>query len=332
MYNLVREFASEPIDPITVEQYVNRLENILVRRANHRSNCANNHADDGHTRNLLVNLLQAGSTRGSQFVTHACEIAAADHFHQLYPENFCIEVPSNAGRNFDFTFEADGITFNVEVKTILPQSDSDEKRNLVKFFLPQDQTRPFVRQIRQETGMGISRNCMPFINRALKDANEQLARPKRGITVMLLCCNDFEEQIDALTCFVGPHGILSKTEAAPENAVELAPANVPNVDAVVICNLGHLQAGVLYPDRFAAVYEPADPPAQLHDGGPAWDYLRSYPIALRMQPSMPLDFLVPFYRAFASVYGFIERNRQLNGGDLQAAYFQAINEFLQNGN
>ena len=139
---------------------------------------------------------------------------------------------------------------------------------------------------------------------------------------MLLCCNDLDEQADALTCFIGEHGICGQTETQGKVP---APVDLPNVDAVVVCNLGLLQSGALDPERFDLAHGGYGD--RLTDGSNAWDYQRSVPVAFPLQVGrIPPDMQTPFGEVFLSVHAGIAHFMEQNGGDAQAALFSVFNE------
>ncbi len=314
--SLVSTYAYVPVESVIVGQYVERLEELLERLKSIG-------VDANGLRSKLITALKNKDTGG--FGNLACELAAADHFLTGYPDGFCYQVPSNAPRtgkgmrkSFDFSFEARGITFNVEVKAFAPNRDSFNGLP-VKFFLRLSDTKALYKQ-----GARFSKNCAPAIGRYLLDANSQLTRPARGISVMLLCCNDLDEQADALTCFVGEHGICRQTETQGKVP---APAELPNIDAVVICHLGLLQSGVLDPERFTAALGGNN--VRLTDGSNAWDYSRSFPVAFPLQVDrVPYDMQVPFAEVFRSVHAGVWKYMQKNGDDAQAALFSVFNEVM----
>jgi hypothetical protein len=314
--SLVSTYAHVPVESVIVGQYVERLE-LLLQRLKSRG------VDADDLRSKLVTALQNKGTGG--FATLACELVAVDHFLTDYPDGFCYQVPSNAPRagegtrkSFDFSFEAQGINFHVEVKAFAPNRDSFNGPPVKSFLRPSD-TKALYKQ-----GARFSRNCAPAIGRFLLDANSQLTKPARGISVMLLCCNDLDEQADALTCFVGEHGICRQTET---QGTVPAPAELPNIDAVVICHLGLLQSSVLDPERFSAALGGND--TRLIDGSNAWDYSRSFPVAFPLQRDrVPPDMQVPFGEVFRSVHAGVREHMQKNGGDAQDALFSVFNEVM----
>ena len=317
LISLVGDFSSQPLDPKVVGQYVCRLEEILQYRALHGAK---------DLRDLLVQCLQ---NKDPSFVNHACEIGAADYFRKRYPENFALAVPShqNSGdgphKDFDFTFKSDEITFNVEVKTITPKvkPDEDDGAPRNQSYLTKEQNK-----LLMDFNIDLSDNGMPRLARALKKANGQLARPTSGITVMLYCCNDYDEQIAALTCLIGPNGICNKTVS---DHIVPAPIDLPNVDAVVICNLGLLQASVLYPDRYATAHSIKGQTytERVIDGCAPWDYHHSFPIVVPLG-EMSNDFIKPLLSVFQSIGVIIMKKCGLQIDKLQSAYFETINEIL----
>lgn len=314
--SLVSTYARVPAESKIVSQYVERLEELLVRLKSRG-------VDVNDLRSKLVTALQDKNRGG--FVNLACELSVADYFLTEYPEQFCYQVSSNAPsagvgtrKSFDLSFEAHGITFNVEVKAIMPKAASVNGPP-VKAFLRPSETKALYEQ-----GVRFSKNCAPAIGRFLSDANSQLTKPARGISVMLLCCNDLDEQADALTCFIGKHGICGQTEI---QGIVPAPAELPNIDAVVICHLGLLHAGVLDPERFTVALGGDD--ARLVDGSNAWDYLRSFPVAFPLQWNrVPPDMQGTFGEAFRSVHAGVYKHLQKDMDDVQAALFSAFNEVM----
>lgn len=314
--SLVSTYAQVPVESVIVSQYVERLEELLERLKSRG-------VDADALRSKLVTALQDKGTGG--FANLACELGAADHFLTGYPDGFCYQVPSNAPsagegtwKSFDFSFKAQGITFNVEVKAFAPNDNIFNGPPVKSFLLPSD-TKALYKQ-----GARFSRNCAPAIGRFLLDANSQLTRPAHGISVMLLCCNDLDEQADALTCFFGEHGIFRQTETQGKVP---APAELPNIDAVVICHLGLLQSGVLDPKRFTVALGGNN--TSLTDGSSAWDYSRSFPVAFPLQRDrVPLDMQIPFGEVFRSVHAGVYKHMQKNRSDVQAALFSVFNEVM----
>lgn len=318
--SLVSTYAEVPSDSVIVSQYVERLEQLLGLM---RSKSINTDA----LRSRLVKALQDKEKGG--FATLACELGAVAHFLNGYPNGFCYQVTSNAPRtgegtkkSFDFSFETKGITFNVEVKAFAPKPSNINEKHIVKSFLLPESTKALY-----EKGVRFSSNCAPAIANHLSDANSQLTRPARGLSVMLLCCNDLDEQADALTCFVGKYGICRQTKT---QGIVPAPAELPNIDAVVICHLGLLQSGVIAPQRFTDAHNGTNP--QLDDGSYAWDYSRSLPVALLFQVDRvpPDDIQVLFGEVFRSVHAGVHAYMKINGDDAQTALFSVFNEIRHN--
>lgn len=315
--SLVSDYADVPVESVIVGQYVERLEQLIKRLK-----CSGVNVCDLRTK--LVTSLREKETGG--YANLACELGAADHFLTSYPDGFCYQVLSNAPsagegtrKSFDFSFVTRGITFNVEVKAFAPNSDTRNGPPVKSFLRPSD-TRALYNQ-----GARFSKNCAPAIGRFLVDANSQLTRPASGISVLLLCCNDLDEQADAFTCFVGPHGICRQTQA---QGVVPAPAQLPNIDAVVICHLGFLQSGVLDPERYSAAFGGND--VRPSDGSSLWDYSRSFPVAFPLQTGrVPPDMQVPFGEAFLSMHASVYEHMQKNRCDAQAALFAVFNEVVR---
>jgi len=257
------------------------------------------------------------------YVNHACELAATGYFLQSFPDGFRYQVDSSVpvfgigpAKNFDFSFVADERTFNVEVKAFaVKECPSDEYPPPKAFLTKAD------REALYGLGMRFSKNCAPAIARFLTDANTQLVQPEKGLSVVLLCCNDLDEYTDALTCFIGPHGICGQTE---KEGLVPAPADLPNIDAVVICLLGFNHLAVVDPARFKQFYK--DESVGIADGADAWDYVNAFPVGIYLRPgTQPIDPLDTFMKAFHSYNLNIFELMQQNGGDIQCAVFELFN-------
>jgi hypothetical protein len=244
------------------------------------------------------------------------------YFLKQFPDGFRFQVPSAepvAGRgtakNFDFAFTASGFSFHVEVKAFAPKA-MDRQGPPIKVFLPPDQSEELYEQ-----GARFSSNCAPGIARFLKAANDQLTSPSNGLSLMLLCCNDLDEFADALTCFIGLHGICHQTE---QRGLIPAPSQLPNVDAVVICQLGFNQSAALDPLKFKSFY--GDDSIKIAQGADAWDYTSALPIGFFLRNERPsYDLQVVFGDAFRSNHQNISALMQQNGGDVQQALFSLFN-------
>lgn len=300
-------------DPRIVDQYVEKLCALFSALREKGFD-----ADDLRAR--MTEALRSKETGG--YSNLACELAAAGHFLEHFPEGFRYQVPSGppaagvgTAKNFDFSFMVDNFSFNVEVKAFTPKAPG-RQRPPQKQFLP-----PQVAQALYDVGHRFSSNCAPAIGRFLTDANTQLTRPSDGLSVMLLCCNDLDEFADALTCFVGPHGICYQAE---QQGLVPAPSQLPNIDAVVICQLGFNQSAILDPGKFENFY--GEDGISISDGAEAWNYARALPIALFLRGERPsLALQVEFEKAFQSRHADISNLMAMKGIDAQAALFHLFN-------
>jgi hypothetical protein len=317
LHSLLMAYAQTQ-DPLIVDQYAEKLSALLAVLRSRGFDA------DG-LRKRLIKALCARDTGG--YVNLACELAAASHFLQRFPEGFRYQVPSSepaagAGmaKNFDFSFIVDGFSFNVEVKAFAPKV-GDHQGPPIKLFLP-----PTERKALYDQGARFSNNCAPAIARFLKDANAQLIPTSNGLSVMLLCCNDLNEYADALTCFVGPYGICNQTE---QQGLVPAPAELPNVDVVVICQLGFSQNAVLDPVKLKSFF--GDDGVNIAHGADAWDYARTLPVGLFLRKERPsYELQVAFGDAFRSHHARIFALMELNDGDAQQAVFSLFNTASSN--
>lgn len=310
--SLLRAYAQEQAT-IIVDQYEEGLCELLNTLDSNGFNTAD------LQKRLTVAL---GDKDTGGYVNLACELAAAGYFLKHFPDGFLYQVPSaepsstGMSKNFDFAFVANGFSFHVEVKAFASNPKANQGPP-IKVFLPRDQ-----QQSLYEQGLRFSRHSAPAISRFLNDANSQLTSPPNGLSVMLLCCNDLDEFSDALTCFVGPHGICNQTE---QQGLVPAPSQLPNIDAVIICQLGFNQSSVLDPVKFKSFFGEND--INITHGGAAWDYKTSIPVGLFLRKELPShDLQVAFQEVFRSSHANIAFLMQQNGYDIQQALFALFNE------
>ncbi|HDR9058083.1 TPA: hypothetical protein QDB02_005883 [Burkholderia vietnamiensis] len=310
--SLLRAYAPAQ-NPHIVDQYTDGLCVLLGA-------LRSNGFDTTDLQKRLSTALRDKDTGG--YVNLACELAAVGHFLKHFPDGFRYQVPnaesavgSGVAKNFDYAFVVGDFSFHVEVKAFAPKA-TFRQRSPIKVFLPPDQ-----REELYEQGARFSSNCAPGIARFLKDANDQLTLPSNGLSVMLLCCNDLDEFADALTCFVGPHGICYQTE---QQGLVPAPSQLPNIDAVVICQLGFNQCAVLDPMKLKGFY--ADDSVEIADGAAAWEYTSSLPIGVFLRKERPsAEIQAIFGSAFRSLHANIYTLMQQNGDDAQQALFSIFN-------
>jgi hypothetical protein len=258
------------------------------------------------------------------YINHACELATVGYFLKNFPEGFRYQVESKApaipsgvglAKSFDFSFVADGYMFNVEVKAFTPRP-IDNDAPPIKVFLQRGTVKDLYAQ-----GMRFSSNRAPAIGRFLEDANTQLVRPDSGLSVILLCCNDLDEYADALTCFVGPQGICNMTA---RDGLVPSPADLPNVDAVVICNLGFNHNAVVDHKRMRLFYH--DQSVNIANGAAAWNYAMALPAGFFLRQEVRQESLLKaFMTAFRSYNLHISNLMEQNGMDIQEAVFSLFN-------
>jgi hypothetical protein len=315
--SLLMDYADTQLEQAqeVIEQYLWKLISILTDLQ----------AGGYDTRNLeqlFISVLLDKEKGG--YINHACELAAAAYFMENFPEGFRYQVEgvataplSGTGppKTFDFSFVADSHVFNVEVKTFTPNLINNNA-SPIKVFLPYNSTKALYSQ-----GMRFSSNLAPKIGRFLEDANTQLVRPKDGLSVVLLCCNDLDEYTDALTCFIGRHGICNNK--AKEGLVP-SPADLPNIDAIVISNLGFNHNAVVNPQRIRHFYH--DESVHAIDGAAAWDYALALPTGFFLcQEPRTESLLKTFMTAFGSHNLHVFNLMEQNGGDVQRAVFDLFN-------
>ena len=313
--SLLMSYAREQA-PIIVDQYEEELWRLL--------DTLNSHGFD--TAELQQRLTAAlGDKDTGGYVNLACELAAVGHFLKHFPEGFRYQVPSTEpasdtgmSKNFDFAFIANGFSFHVEVKAFAPNPKAHEGPP-IKLFLPREQQEALYKQ-----GLRFSRHCAPAIARFLNDANNQLTLPTNGLSVMLLCCNDLDEFADALTCFIGPHGICNQTA---QQGLIPAPTQLPNIDAVVICQLGFNQSAVLDPAKFKRFLGEDD--LNIAHGADAWDYKTAFPVGLFLRKEHPsYDLQAVFEKVFRSLHANVAFLMKQSGHGVQDALFALFHEAI----
>lgn len=224
-----------------------------------------------------------------QYVNIACELSVASYFAKKYPRSFKYQVDTITGekarpdkQNFDFQFSDEKRIVNVEVKSF---SRKENKNPLpIKIFAPEN-TRRFMK----ENGMPFEANCMPTMKRFLDAANSQLPESRDGLNVVVLCCNDPDEYADALECLVGQNGVL---QSSPGSLGKLAPVlgDLPNIQAIVICNLGFSHLGVLDTDKVKCIYK--DQINEFRNGIVGWHYNANIPVGVYTDRNKNSDFFL----------------------------------------
>ncbi|VWD45034.1 hypothetical protein BLA39750_05673 [Burkholderia lata] len=344
------EYADNP-SPQVVEQYSEKLVAILNDLRAHGFDTMRL---EGHLVASLRNREEGG------YLNYACELSAAGYFSTHYPQHFRYQVVNTTTLNqtstgtpktFDFSFVAEGYTFNVEVKAFKPldldyhlstenpvpigdteldenpiidellalyaalagESPSQKGRPL-KSFLPQEVTQKL-----HDRGTEFASTRTTSIKRFLKEkANVQLVRPDNGLSVVMLCCNDPDEFADTLTCLVGPYGVCS---AKTSSDYETSAADLPNIDAVVVCNLGMNHSAVVDTTRWMKILK--DERAAITDGGDfCWDYSKSLPVALLLRPENRSELSEAFAKVFHSHFDYLVETMGERGQYIQNAFFR----------
>lgn len=265
--------------------------------------------------------------RTGEVVRTACELMAAFWFQQKYPVGFRYEVESRPGkqlegplRDFDFAFRVDRSDFNVEVKCF----DRDSEQDVAPFKV-------FNLRVRQEfdaTGVEYSRNRNQTLLQFLKKANCQLVRPASGMSVVLLCCKDWDVMADVLECLVGQNGILNARHAESTllnetpGAAQVKRADLANIDAVVICDAGMYHEAAVRRTRFAKT-SPID--VALNSGKQPWQYESSVPFGFFINAAdIPAKLQEEFSQVFNSHTGWLGQLLK-DGYSLQDAMFAVCN-------
>jgi hypothetical protein len=275
----------------------------------------------------LAGLLRAGNIEN--VLSQISELGAAEYFRATYPEGFKNHVPnpgsSSTGpdKNFDFTFQAEGIRFNVEVKAFSKPFDASEEGG-AKYFLPE-----LVKQPLYDSGVEMTATLAPAIGRFLRDANSQLLRRDDEMNVVLLCCNDPDEYADVMESLHGPYGLIRASKIAGDSS-HLPNSVVPNlslmtnIDAVVICLTGFLHSGIVNTLRFSRAYKLVG--LSLSDPEHAWDFRFSFPCGfwLHRPPTEPHR-EITFHKVFNSHLKLLLDYYKQHNKDWQAAVFSLIN-------
>lgn len=344
------EYAANPSSQV-VKQYSEKLIAIL-------NDLRAQGFDTARLESDLVASLR--SKEEGDYLNYACELSAAGYFSAHYPQHFQYQVPNTTTKNqassgtpktFDFLFVAEGYTFNVEVKAFKPLDldyhgpvevevpvedaelddnpiiaellalhaalgggSSSKKGRPLKSFLPQEVTQQL-----HDRGTQFASTRATAVKRFLKEkANLQLVRPENGLSVVMLCCNDPDEFADTLTCLAGPYGVRS---AKTSSEYEASAADLPNIDAVVVCNLSMNHSAVVDAPRWMKIMK--DERAAITDGGDfCWDYSKSLPVALFLRSENRPELSEAFAKVFHSHMGHLSERMGEHGQYIQDAFFR----------
>lgn len=315
---ILKSKPNRPSDKV-IEQYVEELFNVVTNLFNSPDEVI---SEIDYVESLLK------QTDSFPYVNHACELSAANSFKLEFPKGFRYQVDNTSTitrtgkpKSFDFSFFVDTHQFNTEVKNF-SRKDANCGRDPVKLFLPRVQSQELYDQ-----GLRPDATCKSAIRGFLINANTQLQRPPIGLSVMLLCCNDLDEYADAMECFIGSHGIIqSATPKNPQTGIVSFPdiGELPNIDAVVICNLGFSHRSVTDTDILKKFYRDDD--VQLVDGSTIWSYKSTLPAGFFLRQEKFSDGLYKiFAESFHLTNGPLIQLRRRHHGNLQAAIFELFN-------
>lgn len=251
----------------------------------------------------------------------SCELAAAFSFQRLFPIKFRYEVPSSQeppvsglSRDFDFAFNAAGRDFNVEVKCF--SRDSAQDREPCKVF------NKSYRQLVDQAGGNYSPNRMQALRKFLADANGQLVRPDNGLSVVLLCCKDWDVMADALECLLGRDGVLT----AVHSAIPGETLSLMNIDAIVLCDAGMYHEAAMRRRSYAAT---SGPDVSLDSGVQPWEYKEWLAFGFFVDAGKISDALqAEFPRIFNLRTTLLHKHLLENGNDLQQAMFDVCNMLM----
>lgn len=257
------------------------------------------------------------------YVNYACELALASGFKKGQPDRFsyqvptpCAETTTGTQRTFDFRFYVKDEQYDVEVKNFSRDWERNETQLPVKLFLSKEQSNSlFAAGLRPE---GTSRRTLRNL---LLKANEQLYRPKTGLSIVFVCCNDVEEYADAMECLVGPHGFAADTDGF---------AKLPNIDGIVLCMLGLPHHAALDASFIQRVLQ--DERVVLADNFDSWRYESGIPVGI-----FPVQNIVirderaaeGFVLNFRLTNGVLNKFRKMRPGDLQSAVFALFNQSIE---
>ncbi|WP_339648577.1 hypothetical protein [Halopseudomonas pelagia] len=275
----------------------------------------------------LADKLRKGEIEG--FLSQISELSAAEYFRATHPAEFANHVPnpgsSSTGpdKNFDFTFQAEGVRFNVEVKAFSKAFDPNDKGG-TKYFLPEP-----IKQSLYKAGAKMSPTLAPTTGRFLQDANDQLPRRSDDMNVVLLCCNDPDEYADVMDSLFGPYGLLGAYGVVGGNATQpnsIIPnfSLMTNIDAVVVCLTGFLHSGIVNTLRFSRAYKLDG--CSLSDPELAWDFRYTFPCGFWLhRPPAERWREIALHKVFNSHLGLLIDYHKRHDGDWQSAVFALIN-------
>lgn len=316
--------VARPSEDGLIEKYVTGLLSILNKLELSGFNLQKQ-------KKAIIGSLKAKIKDLTSYVNLACEISAIYYFQRRFPKGFQYQVNNHesiaAGqvpKNFDFSFISNNYNFNVEVKALSKRTDSELKS--FKSFLPKAETHKLY-----EAGIRFASNCRPAIERILADANTQLLRPNKGLSVVLLCCNDLDVYADAMECIAGDHGLIRSSANlhnpnASSQEVVSSIKDVKNIDAIVVCKLSFGHLAITDTHVVKSFYH--DDLITLSNGSELWQYERiAFPAGILLnREGISEDLILTFKKSFLSYSDLIALRNKENGGDLQAAIFKTFNE------
>lgn len=194
---------------------------------------------------LLYNKLQLNSKNfnENQFIQHACEITAASYFIEKFPNLFFYERVIVKPKDVDFSFIADGLRINVEVKTFSRENIVTGKTP-IKIIGPQFKAEAYLELESQlPEYFKLARSRRVAMSKFIADGNLKFGKPSTAgeVNLLMICCYDFYDFADVFLSMTGTHGLATpKATQAMEIldfSLDLNLHDAPNIDGVVINNL-----------------------------------------------------------------------------------------------
>lgn len=181
----------------------------------------------------------------NQYIQSACELSILSTILKIYPRDFQyepklnIESEENKNKDVDFSFYAEGIKINVEVKCFNQQEQNNSNQPSVTFLTPQLPT-DFYKNIQEQLpNINFTRSRLLTINDFFDNSIKKFGtKSPQEFNILMICCYDLDDYVDVLESIAGRFGIsynLNKKFLNVKGNIDIN--NYKNIDAVVVSNL-----------------------------------------------------------------------------------------------
>jgi hypothetical protein len=192
---------------------------------------------------LFNNKLQMSQPKfdKNQFIQSVCELSAASHFFQCFPDGFKYEKNICNSTDVDFSFISNGLTLNVEVKCFINRDIDQNKTPIIitgaqyttETYKEFEEKLPDSFQLVRSRRMSINK----FIEESIKKFH--VAHDKE-FNILMICCYDYQDYMDTMYCLAGINGLMRENSFFPENidvSRDIELTKHKNIDVIVVNNM-----------------------------------------------------------------------------------------------